>query len=63
MTSSKRTLATAASLVLASGAAIEERIDGYEVTYAYAGREYVTRMPYDPGERLRVRGDVTPADG
>jgi uncharacterized protein YcfJ len=42
---------------------IEERIDGYEVTYAYAGREYVTRMPYDPGERLRVRVDVTPADG
>lgn len=42
---------------------VEERVDGYEVTYAYAGREYVTRMPYDPGERLRVRVDVTPADG
>ncbi|MBM4218558.1 MAG: glycine zipper 2TM domain-containing protein [Gammaproteobacteria bacterium] len=41
----------------------EERIDGYEVTYAYAGREYVTRMPYDPGERIRVRVDVSPADG
>jgi len=41
----------------------EERIDGYEVTYAYAGREYVTRMPYDPGERLRVRVDVSPAEG
>jgi len=40
---------------------IEERIDGYEVTYEYAGREYVTRMPYDPGERIRVRVDVTPA--
>lgn len=39
----------------------EERIDGYEVTYEYAGREYVTRMPYDPGERIRVRVDVTPA--
>ena len=38
----------------------EERIDGYEVTYEYAGRQYVTRMPYDPGERLRVRVDVTP---
>lgn len=38
----------------------EERIDGYEITYAYAGRQYVTRMPYDPGERLRVRVDVTP---
>ena len=41
---------------------LEERIDGYEVTYAYAGREYVTRMPYDPGERLRVRVDVSPAE-
>ena len=41
----------------------EERIDGYEVTYEYAGREYVTRMPYDPGERIRVRVDVTPVAG
>lgn len=40
----------------------EERIEGYEVTYEYAGREYVTRLPYDPGERIRVRVDVTPAD-
>ena len=40
-----------------------ERIEGYDVTYEYAGREYVTRMPYDPGERIRVRVDVTPADG
>ena len=39
----------------------EERIDGYQVTYAYAGRQYVTRMPYDPGERIRIRVDVTPA--
>lgn len=38
----------------------EERVDGYEVTYEYAGREYVTRMPYDPGDRLRVRVDVSP---
>ncbi len=40
----------------------EERIDGYEVTYEYGGRRYVTRMPYDPGERLRIRVDVTPAE-
>jgi len=38
----------------------EERIDGYRVTYAYAGREYTTRMPYDPGDRIRIRVDVTP---
>lgn len=41
----------------------EERVDGYEVTYEYAGREYVTQMPYDPGERLRIRVDVTPTEG
>lgn len=41
----------------------EERIDGYEVTYEYAGRRHVTRMPYDPGERVRVRVDVTPVAG
>ncbi len=41
----------------------EERVDGYEVTYEYAGRRHVTRMPYDPGERIRVRVDVTPTGG
>lgn len=41
----------------------EERIDGYRVTYAYAGREYTTRMPYDPGDRIRIRVDVTPTGG
>lgn len=40
-----------------------ERIDGYRVTYEYAGREYTTRMPYDPGERVRIRVDVTPTRG
>lgn len=41
----------------------DERIDGYEVTYEYAGRQYVTQMPYDPGDRIRVRVDVSPAGG
>lgn len=40
----------------------EERIDGYRVTYEYNGREYTTRMPYDPGERMRVRVAVAPAE-
>jgi uncharacterized protein YcfJ len=40
----------------------EERIDGYRVTYQYHGREYTTRMPYDPGERIRVRVAVAPAE-
>ncbi len=41
----------------------EERVDGYEVTYEYAGRQYVTRMPYDPGDQIRIRVDVTPTAG
>jgi uncharacterized protein YcfJ len=39
----------------------EERIEGYEVEYRYNGRAYHTRLPYDPGDRIRIRVDVTPA--
>lgn len=34
---------------------------GYEVTYRYHGIEYQTRLPNDPGKRLRVNVSVTPA--
>ena len=40
----------------------EERIDGYRVTYEYNGRELTTRMPYDPGEKIRVRVAVAPVE-
>ncbi|HUQ11482.1 MAG TPA: glycine zipper 2TM domain-containing protein [Steroidobacteraceae bacterium] len=40
----------------------EERIDAYRVTYVYNGRRQVTQLPYKPGERIRVRVDVSPAD-
>jgi uncharacterized protein YcfJ len=40
---------------------IEQRIDGYRVTYVYQGREYTTRMPYDPGDRVRIHVDVAAA--
>jgi len=40
----------------------EERIDGYRVTYEYNGREYTTRLPYDPGKQIRVRVAVAPAE-
>lgn len=39
----------------------EERIDGYRVMYRYHGQKYVTEMPYDPGERIKVRVDIRPA--
>lgn len=41
----------------------EERIDGYRVVYRYHGRTYATRMPYEPGKRIRIRVDVRPARG
>lgn len=40
----------------------EERIDGYRVTYVYNGRRQVTELPYKPGERIRVRVQVSPAE-
>jgi uncharacterized protein YcfJ len=39
----------------------EERIDGYEVVYRYKGQSYATRMPYDPGRKLKIRVDIRPA--
>ena len=39
----------------------EQRIDGYRVVYRYHGQKYMTEMPYDPGNKLRVRVDVRPA--
>ncbi len=40
----------------------EQRNDGYRVTYEYQGRTYQTRLPYDPGEKIRVRVAVSPAE-
>ncbi len=40
----------------------ERRISSYDVEYRYHGDIYVSRLAYDPGERLRVRVNVTPAD-
>ena len=37
---------------------IENRTVGYDVTYEYAGQQYTTRMPYDPGQSVRLQ--VTP---
>ncbi len=40
----------------------ERRVVGYDVEYRYRGETYMTRLNYDPGDRLRVRVAVTPAD-
>lgn len=39
----------------------EQRIEGYDVVYRYNGQRYATRMPYDPGKRIKVRVDIRPA--
>lgn len=39
----------------------EERIEGYRVTYVYAGREYMTTMASPPGNRIPVRVTVVPS--
>ncbi len=38
------------------------RIAGYNVEYRYHGDIYVSRLNYDPGDRLRIRVAITPAD-
>jgi uncharacterized protein YcfJ len=40
----------------------ERRIAGYDVQYRYRGDVFMSRLDYDPGERMRVRVSVTPAD-
>ena len=40
----------------------EQRIAGYNVEYRYRGEVYMSRLDYDPGDRLRVRVSVTPAE-
>lgn len=40
----------------------EQRISSYDVEYRYHGDVYMSRLAYDPGERLRVRVSVTPAE-
>lgn len=39
----------------------EQRIDGYDVVYRYRGQNYSTRMPYDPGRKMKIRVDIRPA--
>jgi uncharacterized protein YcfJ len=40
----------------------QQQIVGYDVEYRYRGDVYMSRLPYDPGERLRVRITVAPAE-
>jgi uncharacterized protein YcfJ len=49
--------------VCQQGQTVDQRqIIGYDVEYRYHGDVYMSRLSYDPGERLRVRVSVSPAD-
>ena len=39
---------------------VREIAVGYDVRYRYGNREFVTRMPFDPGRRIRIAVDVNP---
>ena len=39
----------------------ESRNNGYQVTYDYKGRNYTSIMSYDPGDKVRLRVSVEPA--
>ena len=40
----------------------EERIEGYQVRYRYAGETYTTRMDQDPGDTIKLRVSVSPVN-
>jgi uncharacterized protein YcfJ len=40
----------------------ERRTVGYKVTYRYQGHTNVTRLGYDPGDRVRVRVQISPVE-
>ena len=40
----------------------QRRISGYDVEYRYGGEVYMAHLAYDPGDRMRVRISVVPAE-
>lgn len=40
----------------------DRRVAGYDVEYRYKGDVFVSRLDYDPGNKLRVRVAISPAD-
>ncbi|MGZ5038042.1 MAG: glycine zipper 2TM domain-containing protein [Usitatibacter sp.] len=39
---------------------VRDVAQGYDVRYRYGGREFVARLPFDPGRRVRVAVDLRP---
>lgn len=40
----------------------EDQVVGYDVTYRYHGQTRTTRLDHDPGNSIRVRVDISPAE-
>ncbi|MBX3724589.1 MAG: glycine zipper 2TM domain-containing protein [Xanthomonadales bacterium] len=40
---------------------VETQVTGYDVEYRYRGEVYMSRLDFDPGDRLRIRVSVSPA--
>ena len=40
-----------------------DEVTGYNVAYRYQGRDYTTRMAFDPGATMRVQVNLTPETG
>lgn len=38
----------------------QRRVAGFDVEYVHQGRTFMSRMPYDPGDRVRLRISVQP---
>ncbi|MBD8899123.1 glycine zipper 2TM domain-containing protein [Rhodanobacter sp. DHG33] len=60
--SGSQTAQTVTNCSMVNTGASQQQIAGYDVEYRYRGEIYESRLNYDPGERLRVRVSVTPAD-
>lgn len=39
---------------------VREVAVGYDVRYRFAGREFVTRLPYDPGPKMHIAVEIHP---
>jgi uncharacterized protein YcfJ len=47
---------------LVQDVAEERRVVAYDVQYRYRGDVFMSRLDYDPGDRLRVRVSIEPAE-
>ncbi|MEO7432528.1 MAG: hypothetical protein ABIR62_10940, partial [Dokdonella sp.] len=44
------------------GVSEERRVVAYDVQYRYRGDVYMSRVNYDPGDRMRVRVSIEPVE-